>query len=75
VVNEGSVSVTDDLLSTAIEAAGGAKLWNTLRGLTVELPIGAMKGWPAGVTFDQTVTLDTIGERIEFHRSHGQTGG
>jgi hypothetical protein len=70
VVNEGSVSVTDDLLSTAIEAAGGQKLWNTLRGLTVDLSIGgpiwAMKGWPAGVTFDQTVTLDTIDERIEF---------
>jgi hypothetical protein len=70
VVNEWSVSVTDDLLSTAIEAAGGQKLWNTLRGLTVDLsvggPIWAMKGWPAGVTFDQTVTLDTVDERIEF---------
>jgi hypothetical protein len=32
---KGIVSVTDDLLSTAIEAAGGQKLWNTLRGLTV----------------------------------------
>jgi hypothetical protein len=70
VVNEGSVSVTDDLLSTAIEAAGGQKLWNTLGGLTVDLsvggPIWAMKGWPAGATFDQTVTLDTVDERIEF---------
>jgi hypothetical protein len=26
----------------------------------------AMKGWPAGATFDQTVTLDTVDERIEF---------
>jgi hypothetical protein len=70
VVNEGSVSVADDLLSTAIEAAGGQKLWNTLRGLTVDLsvggPIWAMKGWPPGVTFDQTITLNTVDEHIEF---------
>jgi hypothetical protein len=66
----GIVIVTDDLAATAIEAAGGQKLWNTLRGLTVDLsvggPIWAMKGWPAGATVDQTVTLDTADERIEF---------
>jgi hypothetical protein len=70
VVNEGSVAVTDDLVATAIEAAGGQRLWDTLRGLTVELsvggPIWAMKGWPPGATFDQTVTLDTRIEHIEF---------
>jgi hypothetical protein len=70
VVNEGSVAVTDDLLSTDIEAAGGQTLWNTLRSLTVDLSIGgptwAMKGWPAGATFDRTVTLDTRIEHIEF---------
>ena len=40
--------MTDDLVATAIEAAGGQKLWNTLRGLTVDLSVGgplwAMKG-------------------------------
>jgi hypothetical protein len=30
-----------------------------------------MKGWPAGATFDQTVTLDTVDERIEFSQSKG----
>jgi hypothetical protein len=62
--------VTDDLVATAIEASGGQQLWKTLRGLTVELsvggPIWAMKGWPPGATFDQTVTLDTGIENIEF---------
>jgi hypothetical protein len=62
--------VADDLLSTVIEAAGGQKLWDTLRGLTVDLsvggPISAMKRWPAGATFDQTVELDTVGDQIEF---------
>jgi len=32
--------VTDDLLSTDIEAAGGQTPWNTLGGLTVDLSIG-----------------------------------
>jgi hypothetical protein len=54
VVNEGSVYVTDALLSTVIEAAGGQTLWNTPRGLTVDLSIGgptwAMTAWPAGAT-------------------------
>jgi hypothetical protein len=63
-------SVTDDLVATAIEASGGQRLWNTLRGLTVDLSIGgpiwAMKGWPPGATFDQTVTMDTVAEHIEF---------
>jgi hypothetical protein len=62
--------VTDDLLSTDIEAAGRQTLWNTLRGLTVDPSIGgptwAMTAWPAGATFDRTVTLHTVDERIEF---------
>jgi hypothetical protein len=69
-VEKGVVLVTDDLVATAIEAAGGQKLWNTLRGSTVDLsvggPIWAMKGWPAGATFDQTITLNTVDEQIEF---------
>ena len=52
--------MTDDLVATAIEAAGGEKLWNTLRGLTIGLsvagPVSAMKGWPRGAAFEQTVT-------------------
>jgi hypothetical protein len=52
--------VIDDLVATAVEAAGGEKLRNTLRGLTVDLsvggPIWSMKRWPPGVTFDQTIT-------------------
>jgi hypothetical protein len=59
--------VIDDLVATAIEAAGRQKLWNTLRGLTVDLyvvgPIWAMKGWLAGTTFDQTITLNTVDHR------------
>jgi hypothetical protein len=35
---ERNFCVTDDLVATAIEAASGQKLWNTLRGLTVDLP-------------------------------------
>jgi hypothetical protein len=30
----------DDLVATAVEAAGDEKLWNTLRGLTVDLSVG-----------------------------------
>ena len=62
--------MTDDLVATAIEAAGGQNLGNTLRGLTVDLSVGgplwAMKGWPPGTTFDQKVTLNTVDEHIEF---------
>jgi hypothetical protein len=61
--------VPDDLLATAIEAAGGQKLWNTLRSLTVHFssggPLWAMKGWPPSATFDQTVTLNTVDDRIK----------
>jgi hypothetical protein len=60
--------VPDDLLATAIEAAGGQELWNTLRSLTVDLSVGgplwAMKGWPPGATFDQTVTLNAVDEPV-----------
>src|SRR3984885_5740486 len=62
--------VVDELLDLAIGAAGGRELWSGLRGLKIDLsvggPIWAMKGWPPGKTFDQTVTLDTIREHIVF---------
>jgi hypothetical protein len=52
--------VTDDLVVTSIEAVGGQKLWNTLRGLTVDLSVGgpmwATKGWPPRGASEQTVT-------------------
>jgi hypothetical protein len=52
--------VTDDLVATAIDAVGLQKLWNTLRGLTVDLSVGgpvwATKGWRPATTFEQTVT-------------------
>jgi hypothetical protein len=32
--------VNDNLVATAAEAAGGQKLWDTLRGLTVDLSVG-----------------------------------
>jgi hypothetical protein len=55
--------LTDDLVATAIEAAGDEKLWNTLRGPTIGLsvagPVSAMKGWPRGAAFEQTVTADS----------------
>jgi hypothetical protein len=61
--------VPDDLLATAIEAAGGQKLWNTLRSLTIDLSIGGplwtMNGWPPGATFNQPMTLNTVDERNE----------
>jgi hypothetical protein len=43
---KGIVCVTDDLVATAIEAAGGHTLWNMLRGLTIDLapPRVAFKG-------------------------------
>ena len=62
--------VGEELLDLAIGAAGGRELWSGLRGLKIDLsvggPIWAMKGWPPGKTFDQTVTLDTIREHIVF---------
>jgi hypothetical protein len=36
--------VTDDLLTTVIEAAYGQTPWNTLRDLTVDLSIGGPLG-------------------------------
>jgi hypothetical protein len=36
--------VTDNLLSTVIEAACGQTPWNTLRDLTVDLSIGGPSG-------------------------------
>jgi hypothetical protein len=36
---KGNLCLTDDLVATAIEAARGEKLWNTLRGLTIGLSV------------------------------------
>jgi len=60
----------DDLLTLAIATSGGQRLWNTLRGLRVDIslggPIWAMKGWPPDKTFDQILTVDTQSEHIVF---------
>jgi hypothetical protein len=62
--------MSEELLDLAIATAGGRELWNTLRGLKVDISIGgpiwAMKGWPPGTTFDQILTLDTAREHIVF---------
>ncbi|MFJ9615996.1 hypothetical protein [Streptomyces noursei] len=60
----------DGLLDLAIAEAGGHRLWNSLRGLKVDLSIGgpiwALKGWPPERTFDQPLSLDTAREHIAF---------
>ena len=60
----------DDLLTLAIATSGGQRLWNTLRGLRVDISIGgpiwAMKGWPPDKTFDQILTVDTQSQHIVF---------
>jgi hypothetical protein len=62
--------VSDELLELAITTAGGRELWDTLRGLKIDISIGgpiwAMKGWPPESTFDQIVTLDTLREHVVF---------
>jgi hypothetical protein len=62
--------MSDRLLDLAIATAGGQGLWNTLRGLKIDISIGgpiwAMKGWPPEKTFDQILTLDTVREHIVF---------
>src|ERR1700760_2990323 len=62
--------MTEELLDLAIETAGGRRLWSALRGLKIDISIGgpiwAIKGWPAGQTFDQVLTLDTAAEHIVF---------
>ncbi len=62
--------MSDELLDLAIATAGGQELWNTLRGLKIDISIGgpiwAMKSWPPEKTFDQTLTLDTVREHIVF---------
>ncbi|MFE5096481.1 hypothetical protein ACFRCI_40765 [Streptomyces sp. NPDC056638] len=62
--------MSDGLLDLAIAATGGQALWNTLRGLKIDISIGgpiwAMKGWPPDRTFDQILTLDTVREHIVF---------
>ncbi|MFF2144867.1 hypothetical protein [Kitasatospora sp. NPDC058190] len=62
--------MTGELLDLAIATAGGRELWNTVRGLKVDLSIGgpiwASKGWPTGRTFDQVITLDAGREHIVF---------
>jgi hypothetical protein len=67
---EEALAMVEELLDLAIATAGGRELWSRLRGLKIDISIGgpiwAMKGWPPGKTFDQTVTLDTIREHIVF---------
>ena len=62
--------MTDDLLELAATATGGWALWNSLRGLRIDISIGgpiwAMKGWPPDQTFDQILTMDTVNEHIVF---------
>jgi hypothetical protein len=62
--------MSDELLDLAIATAGGQELWNTLRGLKIDISIGgpiwAMKGWSPEKTFDQILTLDTVREHIVF---------
>ncbi|MCU7826606.1 hypothetical protein [Kitasatospora sp. DSM 101779] len=59
-----------ELLDLAISTAGGKELWETVRGLKVDIsidgPVWGMKGWPQGTTFHQIVTLDTVREHILF---------
>jgi hypothetical protein len=63
--------MSEELLDLAITTTGGHELWNTLRGLKVDISIGgpiwAMKGWPPEQTFDQILTLDTVREHIIFN--------
>ncbi|OPX05343.1 hypothetical protein B1790_32625 [Mycobacterium sp. AT1] len=53
-----------------MDRAGGAALWSRIGQLRAHLTIGgpiwASKGWPAGQTFDQMVTLDPKAQRIRF---------
>ncbi|MET0704421.1 MAG: hypothetical protein ABWY93_32625 [Mycobacterium sp.] len=62
--------MSSDLLDLAVHTAGGHDLWNTVTALNVDLSIGgpiwAAKGWPVGVIFRQTVTLDTRRQHITF---------
>jgi hypothetical protein len=62
--------VTDQLLDLAIATTGGRALWNSLRGLKIDISIGGpiwpMKGWPPGQTFDQVLAVDTVAEHIVF---------
>lgn len=62
--------MTDEILELAIATAGGRHLWNTLRGLKINISIGGpiwvMKGWPPEKTFDQILTLDTVREHMVF---------
>jgi hypothetical protein len=62
--------VGEQLLDLAIATTGGRRLWDSLRGLRIDISIGgpiwAIKGWPPDQTFDQVLTLDTIKEHIVF---------
>lgn len=60
----------EQLLDLAIATSGGRGLWDSLRGLRIDISIGgpiwASKGWPPDETFDQVLTLDTVKEHIAF---------
>jgi hypothetical protein len=62
--------MADDLITLAIATTGKQQLWNSLRGLRVDISIGgpiwAMKGWPPNKTFNQILTVDTQNEHIVF---------
>jgi hypothetical protein len=63
-----SEELLDDL---AIATTGSQDLWNTARGLKIDIstggPIWVMTGWPSDKTFDQQIlTLDTAREHIVF---------
>ncbi|MER8186015.1 hypothetical protein [Kitasatospora sp. NPDC094015] len=59
-----------ELLDLAIDTAGGRELWDTVRGLEVDLsvngPVWGMKGWPKGTSFDQVASVDTARQHIVF---------
>jgi hypothetical protein len=65
--------MTGELPDLAIATAGGRELWNTVRGLKVDLSIGgpiwASKGWPTGRTFDQVNGSALVGHYTSRHRS------
>lgn len=60
----------EQLLDLAIAATGGRGLWDSLRGLRIDISIGgpiwASKGWLPDETFDQVLTLDTVKEHLAF---------
>jgi len=71
--------MSDELLDLAIATAGGQELWNTLRGLKIDISIGgptwAMKGCPPERTFDKILTLERSNSTLCSARSLAPTSG